>query len=66
LALSKDSVTAIVLGYLKLVPVVRHKLEDIHSIEALYGTLINIEKAFGVAGGTHKGTKDVREALEEA
>ena len=59
---SKDSVTSIILGYLKLVPSVRQKLEDIRSIESLYGTLLHIEKTYG-EGGTHKATKDVLEAL---
>ena len=45
--LSKDSVTSIILGYLKLVPSVRQKLEDIKSIERLYGTLMHIEKTYG-------------------
>jgi hypothetical protein len=44
---SKDSVTSIILGYLKLVPAVRQKLEDIRSIESLYGTLLHIEKTYG-------------------
>jgi hypothetical protein len=37
-------------------------LEDIRSIECLYGTLMHIEKTYG-EGGTKKATKDVLEAL---
>jgi len=62
--LSKDPVTSIVLGYLKLVPIVRQKLEDTESIETLFSTLTYLEKAFG-EGSTHKSTRDVLTAVEE-